>query len=79
MFREVEAGPVEESLALTPVPFLAGTSGSRSPIGVTGASLRTLLRLRLDYRLARQRALHFCHVGSPECLGKCEAFLQMLG
>jgi hypothetical protein len=53
VFQAAEAGPAEESLTLAPVAFLAGTARCRSPISVTGASLRTLFRLRLDDRLAR--------------------------
>ena len=79
VFRGAEAGPVAESFALTTIPFLTSTSRCSSPSGVTGASLRTLFRLRLDDRLARQTGFHLRHVGSPKCLGKYEAFLQMLG
>jgi hypothetical protein len=78
VFREEEAGPVAESLTLASVSLLTSTSWGGSQVSVTRASLCAFLRLRLDDRLARQTGFHLRHVGSPEYLGKCEAFLQML-
>jgi hypothetical protein len=74
VFREAEAGPAEESFALTTIPFLTSTGWGGSPISVTGASLRTLLGFRLDDRLARQAGFHFCHVSLGFGLHKGSGF-----
>lgn len=73
VFREAEAGPAEESLTLAPVTLNASPSWSSSPISVTRAPLRTLLRLRLNDRLACQTGFHLRHVGSPKYKGMPEA------
>jgi hypothetical protein len=74
VFRAEWVGPAEESLTLTPVTLDASPIWRSSPISVTGASLRTLFRLRLDDRFARQAGFHFCHVSLGFGLRKGSGF-----